>query len=117
MDTLDKKHDIGQIVHMRVIKESRIREYWTTYPKARSPLEKWLVVVKAANWKRFEDVRKTLRHADQLRVKSGRKVVVFNIGGNDYRLITAIHYDRQKLFVLRFMTHAEYDDNKWKEIL
>ena len=102
---------------MRVIKESRVREYWMTHPKARSPLEKWLMVVKAATWKRFDDVRKTFRHADQVRVKSGRNVVVFDIGGNDYRLIAAIHYNHQKLFVLRFMTHAEYDDNKWKETL
>jgi mRNA interferase HigB len=74
-------------------------------------------VVKVASWQCFDDVRKTFRGADQIRVKSGRKMVVFNIGGNDYRLIAAIHYDRQKLFALRFMTHAEYDDNKWKEIL
>jgi mRNA interferase HigB len=117
MDALDKNNDVGQIVHMRVIKESRIREYGISHSRARSPLEKWLVVVKAANWKCFDDVRKTFCGADLVRVKSGRKVVVFNIGCNDYRLIAAIHYDRQKLFVLRFMIHAEHDENKWKEIL
>lgn len=102
---------------MRVIKESRIRGYWPTYPKAKSPLEKWLATVRVADWKRFDDVRKTYGHADQVRVDSERNVVVFNIGGNDYRLITAIHYDRHKVFVLRFMTHAEYDKEKWKETL
>lgn len=117
MDDLDRTTKVGQIVHMRVIKESRVREYGSAYPKARSPLGKWLAVVKAANWKRFDDVRKTFRSADPVRVKSGRNVVVFDIGGNDYRLIAAIHYDRQKLFVLRFMTHAEYDENRWKETL
>ena len=102
---------------MRVIKESRVREYWSVHPKSKSPLEKWLLIARGADWKRFDDVRKTYRQADQVRVKSGRMVVVFNICGNDFRLIGAIHYDRRKLFVLRFMTHAEYDKGKWKEIL
>ncbi len=102
---------------MRVIKESRVRGYGSTHPKAKSPLEKWLLTVRDADWKRFDDVRKTYRHADQVRVHSGRNLVVFNIGGNDFRLISAIHYDRHKVFVLRFMTHAEYDKEEWKEAL
>jgi hypothetical protein len=48
-------------------------------------------------------------------VSSGRTVVIFNIGGNKYRLITAIHYNTRKVFVLRFLTHAEYDLQSWKE--
>jgi mRNA interferase HigB len=43
--------------------------------------------------------------------------VIFNIGGNKYRLITAIHYNTRKVFVLRFLTHAEYDSRGWKEDL
>lgn len=43
--------------------------------------------------------------------------MVFNIGGNKYRLIAAIHFNRQIIFVLRFLTHAEYDKNIWKEQL
>ena len=41
--------------------------------------------------------------------------VVFNIGGNKYRLIARILYPSQKVFVLKVMTHAEYDEDKWKE--
>lgn len=40
--------------------------------------------------------------------------VVFNIGGNKYRLVTRILYPSQKVFILKCMTHAEYDQNKWK---
>ena len=50
-------------------------------------------------------------------VDSNRTVVIFNIGGKNYRLITAIHYNRQLVFVLRFMTHAEYSKNRWKDDL
>ena len=57
------------------------------------------------------------RSADEVTVRSGRKVVIFKIGGNSYRLITAIHYNRGRLFVLRFMTHAEYSKERGKKEL
>ena len=41
--------------------------------------------------------------------------IVFNIGGNKYRLITRIRYTTQKVFVLKVMTHREYDEGKWKD--
>lgn len=41
--------------------------------------------------------------------------VVFNIGGNKYRLVTRILYPSQKVFILKVMTHKEYDENKWKD--
>lgn len=47
----------------------------------------------------------------------GNIVTVFNIGGNKYRLIVAIHYNRGLIYVLRFFTHAEYSKNAWKEVL
>ena len=50
-------------------------------------------------------------------VASGRTVVVFNVRGNRYRLVTAIHYNRQIIYTLRFMTHAEYSKNRWKDTL
>ena len=58
-----------------------------------------------------------LPHADQIKVKSGRTVTIFNVCGNDFRLITAIHYDKQKVFVLNFLTHTEYSRNTWKNRL
>ncbi len=68
----------------------------------------------STTWKNLVDTRKTFPHADQVKVKSERTVTVFNICGNDFRLITAIHYDRQKIFVLNFLTHAEYTKDTWK---
>jgi mRNA interferase HigB len=50
-------------------------------------------------------------------VKSGNTATVFNIVGNRYRLITAIHYNRQMIFLMMVLTHAEYSTDKWKEIL
>ena len=74
-------------------------------------------MTRLAEWTCLTDVRCTFGHADAVRVKSGRMVVVFNIKGNDFRLITAIHYNVSKVFVLRFLTHAEYSKDGWKEEL
>jgi mRNA interferase HigB len=62
-------------------------------------------------------VRRTFPRADLVTVSSERTVVIFNIGGNKYRLITAIPSNTRKVFVLRFLTHAEYDSQGWKEDL
>ena len=87
------------------------------YPKAASPLATWSRLTLAARWGGLGDTRKTYPHADQVKVRSGRVVTVFNICGNDFRLITAIHYDRQKVFILNFLTHAEYSRSSWKDRL
>ena len=63
------------------------------------------------------DVRRTVPHADAVTVASGRRAVVFNIGGGKYRLITAIHYNRGNVCVLRFLTHADDDKDRWREEL
>ena len=102
---------------MRIIKPARIREFATQYPLAAAALERWLDSAKDARWSSLMDVRKVFRAADQVRVASGRTVVVFNIKGNDFRLITAIHYNHGKVFVLLFLTHAEYSKDAWKGIL
>jgi mRNA interferase HigB len=80
-------------------------------------LERWLALTKAARWPSLAAVRQTFSHADEVRVASGRTVVVLNIAGNNYRLITAIHYNLFKVFVMLFLTHAEYDKNAWNELL
>ena len=77
----------------------------------------WYAVTKAARWSTFADLRRTFGHADLVKVASGNTVTVFNVGGNNYRLVCAIHYNRQTVYVLRVMTHAEYDRGKWKEEL
>ena len=72
-------------------------------------MERWYAVAEAIHWKHFGDVRQTFRSADQTRVASGNTVAIFDIGGNNYRIVAAIHYDKARVFVLRVMTHPEYD--------
>jgi mRNA interferase HigB len=70
-----------------------------------------------AEWKNLAEMRAVIPSADELTVVSGRRVVVFNIGGNKYRLIAAVHYNTQIVYAMLFMTHAAYDKDKWKRML
>ena len=74
-----------------------------------------MVLVEDADWKNLTDLRSVIRSADEVVVESGRTVVVFNIGGNKYRLVTRVLYPSQKVFILKLMTHKEYDEDKWKD--
>jgi mRNA interferase HigB len=102
---------------MRIIKPTRVREFGRRYPAAAPSLEHWLEAARAAHWRNLVDVRRVFRSADEVKVGSGRTVVVFNIAGNQYRLITAIHYNLEKVFVLMLLHHAEYGKDRWKGVL
>ena len=75
------------------------------------------MTVRAAMWRSLTDVRRVYPSADMVRVSSGKSVLVFNVCGNTYRLIVAMHFDRQTVFTLRFLTHTEYDRDDWKNEL
>jgi len=102
---------------MRIVKPARVREFATAHPDAAPALHAWLKSARNADWRSIRDVRATYRHADAVAVKSGRTVTVFNVCGNKYRLIVAIHYNWSMVYVLRFLTHAEYDKDFWREQL
>ena len=100
---------------MRVLKPSRLRQFWTANPKAEKELRAWLSLVEQASWKSPADVKQTFGvRADFVKVASGNTVVVFDVANNNYRLIAAVHYDHPRVFVLRLFDHAEYDLNRWK---
>lgn len=94
---------------MRVISKKRLREFWEYHPDAKDPLLHWYRVTKKAAWRHLADVWMDFRHADQV-----GNCTVFNVKGNDYRLIVGIRYEIQKVFVLRVMTHKQYDTEDWK---
>jgi mRNA interferase HigB len=102
---------------VRIIKEAFLGAAGRQHPPAARHLEVWRKIVKAAVWRNLVDVRRSYPDTDAVRVRSGRTVLIFNIRRNDYRLITAAHYNRQIVYTLRFMTHAEYSKDRWKETL
>ncbi|MGB7160799.1 MAG: type II toxin-antitoxin system HigB family toxin [Tepidisphaeraceae bacterium] len=102
---------------MRIITRRRLREYAAARPDAASALRIWATITGQAAWRNLVETRRDFPHADEVRVKSGKPVTVFNVRGNKHRLIVAIHYNREAVYVLRFLTHAEYDKGAWKRTL
>jgi len=102
---------------MRIIKRSPLAAFWQRHPRARIGLLLWHKLAKEARWTSLQNVRATFPHAEAVTVASGRNVVVFNIAGNRFRLITAIHFNRELIFTLMVLTHAQYSKNTWKDAL
>ena len=102
---------------MRVISKKRLLEYWTHHPDTRTWLENWHRLAGTAKWKNLGDVRVQFPHADGVKVGSGKMATVFNVCGNKHRMVTAIHYNTGKIFILRLMSHAEYSKSQWKDLL
>ena len=92
---------------MRIIKEKTLSDYCnqSKYKQAVEPLKAWIYEVKYSIWNNANELK--LKYGNASIVSSKR--VVFNIKGNDYRLIVDIEYKLSIVFIVRFGTHAEYD--------
>jgi mRNA interferase HigB len=99
---------------MRIIKDSRLREFAKQYSRASVSLNNWRRVTRRAIWQSFTDIKDTFSSADQITLPGGYRVVVFNIGGSAFRLITAVHYNRGIVYIRKFLTHAQYSKEDWK---
>ena len=99
---------------MRVISKSRLGQFWELpgYEDSEGPLRAWYTHVsnRSVDWSNWTEVK-----ADFASASLVGSCVVFNIHGNKYRLITRVLYPSHKVFILKVMTHAEYDQDKWKE--
>lgn len=91
---------------MRVLSRSTLRAFWEKHPDAGGPLRAWHAEAEKALWNGPSDVKE--RYGSASFLKGDR--VVFNIGGNKYRLIVAVRYSQKLVFVRFVGTHEEYDD-------
>ncbi|MEW6262758.1 MAG: type II toxin-antitoxin system HigB family toxin [Thermodesulfobacteriota bacterium] len=97
---------------MRIIKRSTLKDFSESYPDAEGASKTWFHEVKRANWTKPQDVKEKYRTASII----GNNRVVFNIGGNKYRLIAEINYPKQ-IVMIRFLgTHEQYDKVNAKEV-
>ncbi len=90
---------------MRIISITSLKQFWETHNQAEQPLKAWVDEVKKAQWKTPQDIKDKYRSADFL----SNNRVVFNIKGNDYRLIVAVAYRFQAVYIKFVETHTEYD--------
>jgi len=94
---------------MHVISKKALVAFWAKHPAARTPLEAWHRIVKASGFKTLVEVKRSFNTADYV----PPMWTVFDVGGNNYRVITVIHYNRQKIYIRYVFTHSEYD--RWNK--
>ncbi len=98
---------------MHIITEKHLNRAAKQYHLAAKEILAWRKIVRGARWRNFVEVRQTFNSADAI-----REYVIFNIRQNRYRLVTIIHYSREKdnrlteghVYLRAFLTHKEYDD-------
>lgn len=95
---------------MHIISWKKISDFIEKHPNSKSSLESWFKIFRNSNFKDFIELRKVFNSVDQV-----GKLTVFNISGNYFRLIAAVHFKRQKVFIRSILTHTEYDKGKWKK--
>jgi len=89
----------------RIFAKSTLRKFWEKHAETEQYLKTWYDTAMSSTWDGPNDIKKTYANASIL--KSGR--VVFNIKGNDYRLVAKINFEKHWLFVRFIGTHSEYD--------
>jgi mRNA interferase HigB len=97
---------------MRIIKRSTLIEFWEKYPDSEQPLKSWFDEVLDDHWKSPNELKMKYKNASVIT----NKRLVFNIKGNDYRLITDIEYRIGIVFIVWIGTHSQYDKINVKEI-
>ena len=90
---------------MRIVSRKRLVEFWEIHPDAEQPLRAWYAETKKATWKTPAEIKAIYRSVSIL----PHNRVVFNIKGNDYRIVVVVEYTQGKLFIRFIGTHSEYD--------
>jgi mRNA interferase HigB len=105
--TISQDANCGLYVH--VISRKKLKEAVLRQSELEPALDAWFRIAKKAQWQSLADVRKTFSSADLV-----EKWTVFNVKGNKYRLITEINYRFRRIYIRHALTHAQYDQEKWK---
>lgn len=99
---------------MRLVRRDVVSKAIRRHAGTKKWLDAWVLTVEEAAWENLEDVRADYPTADGVRLKSQIVITVFNVKGNEYRLLTNINYRHQIVVLLELLTHAEYSKDRWK---
>ena len=91
--------------HFNIVKRSTLIEYYTQYPEAKKPIELWYSEIRECAFNNFNELKATYKNASI--VANNR--VVFNIKGNNYRLVVKINFYTKQIFIIWFGSHKDYD--------
>lgn len=93
---------------MNIVAKKFLVEYYNKHPQAKAALEDWYSKTRKSHWTGFADVKATFNSVDSV----GNQHYVFNIKGNDFRLIVVIQFKHEYVYIRFVGTHAEYDKIK-----
>jgi len=94
---------------VHIITRKTLIQFWEKHPESQMALQRWFKIVQKTEFNSFAELRQVFPSADKF-----DHYIIFNIGGNKYRLITSIHFNRGKVYIRHVLTHAEYDRGDWK---
>lgn len=95
--------------YVHVIARKALRQFWEQHPDGESALARWFAIMQRHDFADLTALRATFPTADSV-----GNFIVFNIGGNKIRLITAVHFNRRKVYIRHVLTHGDYDRGAWK---
>jgi mRNA interferase HigB len=95
---------------MHVISRKVLRQFWELHADSQTALIRWFKVMEHTEFRSFVELRAAFPSADKV-----GDWIVFNIGGNKYRLVASIHFNRGKVYIRHILTHQEYDREVWKQ--
>jgi mRNA interferase HigB len=93
-----------EYVRVHVITRRRLSDFWANHPEAKASLTSWYKVICSKQWKNLAELQTTFPSADYV-----APYVVFNVGGNKYRVVAKVEFRFGKVFIAEVFTHAEYD--------
>ena len=99
---------------MHIISWSKIRNFIDMRPESLASLRTWFDCIEARSFKDLNNLREVFPSVDRVCLKSGKERYIFNVGGNRYRVICSIHFNRAKVYIRFILTHSEYDKETWK---
>jgi mRNA interferase HigB len=94
---------------VHVISKKALRDFWARHPAAKTRLEAWHRMLGASRFESFSDIKRAFNSADYV-----PPFIVFDVGGNNYRVVCVAHFNVQRLYVRHVFTHAQYD--RWSQL-
>ena len=94
---------------MHIISKKKLKDFWEKHADSKNALQAWYKTVEKTKYATLNELKATFPKADLVTGK-----VIFDIGGNKYRLITVIHFNRAKVYIRDVFDHKEYDKEKWR---
>lgn len=97
---------------MRIVSVKKLRDYYELHPDSREALLYWYEIARRASWRNASEIKKDFNHVDSI----GNQRYVFNIRGNNHRLVVVIQFVHQHIYIRFIGTHKEYDKIDCKTI-